>query len=104
MSPFFLRIVTSVHDKNNGKRAKVVGTELNILPHALYPEKMKQPPPRLANGCSARQVIRVLIKTVTQTNGYDKILRTSPTSLRGQCAGTKLTLGLNRFAVVFSLG
>jgi len=43
MSPFFLRVVTSVHDKNNGKRAKVVGTELKTLPYSPHPENTEHP-------------------------------------------------------------
>ena len=43
MSPFFLRVVTSVHNKNNGKRAKVVGTELKILPYSPHPENTEHP-------------------------------------------------------------
>ena len=39
MSPFFLRVDSSVHYKNSRKQVKVVGTELKTLPHALYQKK-----------------------------------------------------------------
>lgn len=43
MSPFFLRVVSSVRYKNGRKRVKFVGTELKTLPYSPHPENAEHP-------------------------------------------------------------
>lgn len=74
-SPFFMRVVFSVHDKNDGKRVKVAVTELTILL-----------PPRLrrADGGGTKGHLSHQSKTCLPKRRYAKKIRDLQLTLRPQ--------------------